>query len=156
MSEVENRLREYGIVLPEPRTWASTNRTGCVVLDDFAFTSGHGKKKPGAEVPGGWVGSLVTEDDAVHLAEQCALAMLRSLKTAIGDLDRIRKVVKITGYVSSDPGFHRQFAVIDGASDLLIKAFGSEIGQHARTAIGVASLPRGMSVELEGTFALTA
>ena len=84
-----------------------------------------------------------------------ATDMLASIKAEIGDLDKIIKVVELLGMVNSAPGFNRQFAVIDGASNFFVAVFGQEVGQHARAAVGMAELPRDIPVEIKGVFQVT-
>ncbi len=94
----------------------------------------------------------VSERQAYQSAEATALNILASVKQRLGGLDRVRRVVKLTGMVNSAPGFQRQFAVLDGASDVLCALFGPEAGQHARSAVGIFELPRGFCMENEVIF----
>jgi enamine deaminase RidA (YjgF/YER057c/UK114 family) len=96
----------------------------------------------------GRVGADVTPDEATRMAAQCALNAIAAIRSVVGDLDRVVCVVKVVGYVASDPGFTSQPAVVNGASDLLRAAFG-EAGVHARSAVGVAVLPLGAPVEVD-------
>ncbi len=151
---IEEKLAALNLALPEPFKYPSPNRTGCVVVGNLAFVSGH----PPAALPGVAVEGKVTADlseaDAVVAARACALNMLASLEQQVGDLGRVKRVVKLLGMVNSSPGFDRQFAVIDGASDLLVSLWGPEHGAHARSAVGMFELPRGIPVEVEGIFEL--
>ncbi|HEY7059953.1 MAG TPA: RidA family protein [Chloroflexota bacterium] len=149
--EIEAKIAALGYVLPPPFVYPSPNRRGTVRVGDLLFASGH----PPAEAHGvplrGKVGGDVSEQVAYAVARSCALNILASVREAVGDLDRVRQVVKVTGYVNTAPGFERQFAVIDGASDLFLALWGEQ-GSHTRSAVGVFELPRGFPVEVEAVF----
>ena len=152
MATIEQKLQDMGHALPQPFQYPSANRTGCVQVGDLLFTSGHPPPEGAGVVVHGKVGGEVTEKDAYHSAAATALNILASVKQHLGSLDRIRRVVKVTGMVNSAPGFQRQFAVIDGASDLIYKLWGPQSGQHARSAVGMFELPRGFCMEIEAIF----
>lgn len=141
-----------GLTLPEPFTYPSSNRTGCVQVGRLLFTSGHPPPQDFGVTVFGKVGADVSEEEAYRTARATALHILASVKKQLGSLDRIRRVVKVTGMVNSAPGFDRQFAVIDGASDTFCELFGPERGQHARSAVGMFELPRGFCMEIEAIF----
>ena len=103
----------------------------------------------------GTLGADVTVEEGAVAAAVCALNALAVLEVALGSLDRIERVLTVTGYVASTPSFHEQPAVVDGASRVLADVFG-EAGRHTRSAVGVAALPRGGAVEIEVTVALAA
>jgi enamine deaminase RidA (YjgF/YER057c/UK114 family) len=107
---------------------------------------------PGGIKQHGKVGTEVTEQEAYQAARAVALLMMASIKQSLGDLDRVKRVVRLLGMVNSAPGFERQFAVIDGASDLFFELWGPEFGKHARAAVGVAELPRRAVLEIMGEF----
>ena len=150
---VEERLEELGLVLP-----ASPSPNGAytpfVEVGNLLFVSGQTPKRDGKPHPVGYVGDNVGEDDAVVGARQAALQTLTVAKSALGSLERIDRVIRVNGYVRSAPGFVRQSAVMDGASRLLLDAFGDLRGAHTRTAVGVAELPGGAAVELDAIFAV--
>lgn len=152
--EIEKKLTEMGLTLPEPFQYPSPNRTGCVQVGTLLFVSGH----PPVGVPGvkseGKVGAELTEEEGQLAARACALNMLSSVKHRLGSLERVKRIVKINGMVNTADGFIRQFAIIDGASDLFLALWGPDCGQHARSAIGVFELPRRFPVEVEGVFEL--
>jgi enamine deaminase RidA (YjgF/YER057c/UK114 family) len=100
----------------------------------------------------GKVGTEVTEAEAYQTARAVAVQMMASIKQAVGELDRVKRVIRLFGMVNSAPGFDRQFAVIDGASDLFYELWGAEYGQHARAAVGIAELPRRAVLEIMGEF----
>lgn len=121
-------------------------------VGSLVMTSGMIPVKAGSVVFQGAIGSLAnplkTGQEAAHL---CCLNALSAIKSHIGDLNKIKQVVKVTGFVSSAPGFYEQPKVINGASDLLIEVFGEDKGKHIRSAVGVMNLPLDASVEIELT-----
>ena len=147
MSQAEDRLKEKGLELPQPpspmATYVETVRTGSLV-----FVAGHGPSKDGQLIYKGKLGRDVDVDTGYQAAQLVCLNMLASLKAEIGDLDRVKRIVKLLGMVNCVPDFGQQLEVINGASDLLVHVFG-ERGRHARSAVGMAGLPRGISVEIE-------
>ncbi len=146
---IEARLAELGLDLPEPFAYPSANRTGCVEAGSLLFVSGHPPPASLGAAMRGKVDAEISEAEAYDAAKKTALNILASVARHLGSLDRVRRVVKLNGYVNSSAGFERQFAVIDGASDLLYALFPEP---HARTAIGVAELPRGFPIEIEAVF----
>lgn len=152
METREDKLRAMGLTLPEPFTYPSVNRTGCVQVGALLFASGHAPPEGMGVMVYGKVDDDVSEEEAYRAAAATALNILASVKQQLGSLDRIRRVVKVTGMVNSSPGFQRQFAVIDGASDIFYELFGGQAGQHARSAIGMFELPRGFCMEIEAIF----
>ncbi len=156
MADIEKKLAAMGHTLPAPFVYPSPNRTGCVQAGGLLYTSGHPPPADFGVTVHGKVGGEVSEEDACKAAEATALNILASVKQRIGSLDRIRQVVKVTGMVNSAAGFQRQFAVIDGASDLLLELFGPDAGQHARSAVGMFELPRGFCMEIEAVFEIEA
>jgi enamine deaminase RidA (YjgF/YER057c/UK114 family) len=144
MSATE-RIRALGITLPKATplgAYLPAVRSGSLV-----FTAGQIPTADGQLLATGHVGAEVTAEDAVALARQCAINALAAVDGLVG-IDSVRRVVKVTGFVASAPGFSGQPAVLDGASQLFKEVFGAE-GEHARSAVGVAELPRGAPVELE-------
>lgn len=116
-----------------------------------AIVSGHGPQVPDGSLapPFGQVGSEVSMEEAVLSARLTALSMLGSLQRSLGSLDRVTGWLRVLGMVNSTAGFHQQPTVINGFSDLILEVFGAEVGRHARSAIGVASLPFDIPVEVE-------
>ncbi|MDO5662891.1 MAG: RidA family protein [Brachybacterium sp.] len=147
MSRIEARLAELGHPLPEVAApvaaYVPAVRTG-----DQIWTSGQLPMVSGSLARTGIVGADVNPDDAADLARICCLNALAAIRAEIGDLDRITRVIKLVGYVASDPAFTGQPAVINGASTFLGEVFGPA-GVHARSAVGVAALPLGAPVELD-------
>ena len=146
---IEAKLKEMGLELPVPFDYPSANRTGCVEAGNLLFVSGHPPPEGFGAAMRGKVDAEVSEAEAYDTAKKTALNILASVGRHLGSLDRVRRVVKVNGYVNSSPGFERQFAAIDGASDLFYALFPEA---HARTAIGVAELPRGFPIEIEAVF----
>lgn len=140
------RLAELGLKLP-PVSPAKGSYVPAVLSGDLLFVSGQIPMTNGEVVVTGRVGDRVTVEAAAALSRQCALAALAAVDVTAG-LDRVVRVVKVVGYVSSTPDFTSQADVVNGASDLLFEVFG-EAGRHARTSIGVAVLPLDATVEIE-------
>ena len=147
LSSVEKKIAELGLVLPESAKPLAAY-IPAVQSGNLVFTSGQLPMKDGVLSETGKVGAEISQERAKELAAVCALNALAAAKTAIGDLDKIVRVVKLVGYVASDPDFVGQPAVVNGASELLGQILG-ERGAHARTAIGVAVLPLNAPVEIE-------
>jgi enamine deaminase RidA (YjgF/YER057c/UK114 family) len=143
----EKKLSELGIELP-PVGQPVANYVPAVRTGNLVFLSGHGPvRKDGTRIAGK-VGSDLTVEQGYEAARQVALVLLASLKGEIGNLDKVRGVVKLLGMVNCTPDFENQPEVINGASDLLVEIFG-ERGRHARSAVGMVALPRSISVEIE-------
>ena len=147
MSTVEDKLRAMGLELPEAPAPVAAY-VPCVRTGNLVFVSGQVPRVKGELRYRGHVGAELSVTDGEQAARICALNALSVVKNEIGDLDRIRRIVKVTGFVSSGAGFHQQPKVIDGASVLLGELLG-EKGKHARAAVGVNELPLGVAVELE-------
>ncbi len=143
----EERARSMGIIIPQPAT-----PVGAYVLavqgGELLFTAGQGPVKEGAPVFKGKVGKDVTVEQAYEAARLAVLNCLAAARSLLGTLDRVERVIKVNGYVSSASGFAEQAKVMNGASDLLVQIFG-EKGRHARTSVGVNELPLDMAVEVE-------
>jgi enamine deaminase RidA (YjgF/YER057c/UK114 family) len=150
MSALDDRLAELGLVVPEGSKPVAAY-IPAVVTGNLVFTSGQLPMVDGVLPATGKVGAEVSAEDAKTIARQCVLNGLAAARSAIGSLDRITRVVKVVGFVASDPSFTGQPGVINGASELLGEIFG-EPGQHARSAVGVAVLPLDAAVEVEGVF----
>lgn len=145
----EARLAELGIALPPPVQPLGSYCTW-VQAAGLLFLSGHVPVRDGKMVHTGKVGAELSVSQGQEAARFTALNCLATLRQALGSLDRVRRVVRLTGYVQSGPGFNQQAAVLNGASDLLASVFG-EAGVHVRTAVGTSELPSNAVVELELT-----
>jgi enamine deaminase RidA (YjgF/YER057c/UK114 family) len=146
-SAVEARLAELGITLPAVAAPVASY-VPAVISGTFVYTSGQLPFVDGKLPATGKVGAAVDPDTAQSLAATCAVNALAAVKERIGDLDRVTRIVKVVGFVASDPAFTGQPAVINGASNLLGEVFG-DAGVHARSAVGVAVLPLDAPVEVE-------
>ena len=149
----EQRLTELGIEIP-PVNPAVGSYVGAVTVGNIVFVSGHGPYEDGEFVFKGKLGREVDVATGQAAARLTIVNLLASLKDEIGELDRVRRVVKLLVLVNSDPEFGEQPTVANGASDLLIEVFGEERGRHARSAIGMGALPFGIPVEIEAIFAI--
>jgi enamine deaminase RidA (YjgF/YER057c/UK114 family) len=147
MPTPEERLQQLGVSLPAPAVpvaaYVPTVRTG-----DLVYVSGQVPTADGKPTHVGHLGDDVDLEDGRAAARTCAINLIAALKAELGELSRVRRVVKVTGFVASAPGFTDHPKVINAASELLGEAFG-EAGRHARAAVGVAALPLGVPVEVE-------
>ena len=148
MSRIESRLAELGISIPSV-TKPVAAYVPAVISGHLVFTAGQLPFVDGALPATGKVGDAVTADDAVGYARTAVLNALAAAQSVIGSLDRVTRVVKVVVFVASTPDFSGQPAVANGASTVLGDIFGDEIGQHARSAVGVAVLPLDAPVEVE-------
>lgn len=149
MSAIEDRLKDLGYDLPaQVVPVANYVPTASAMMSNLIFTSGHVPRKPDGSFITGTLGKDITVEEAYEAATITALGILTSLKSAIGDLDQIKRIVKVLCFVNSTPGFTDQPLVANGLSDLLVEVFG-EKGNHARSAVGVAALPGNVCVEIE-------
>jgi len=149
---VRGRLAELGLRLHGPHP-PHDPLDAVVVHGGVARTSGQLPRIDGQLTCCGTLGTTVTVEEGTAAAAVCALNALAVLEVALGSLDRIERVLTLTGFVASAPDFHRQPEVVDGASAVLAEVFGAD-GRHTRSAVGVAALPRGGAVEIEVTVAV--
>ena len=148
---VEQKLTAEGIVLPEPVAPVA-NYVGFVRTGNLLFVSGQVCfDAEGKLIAKGKLGAGVTTEQGAAAARGCAINLLAQVKAALGDLDKVVRVVRIGGFVNSAPDFLDGPKVLNGASDLMVLAFGDK-GRHARTTVGVSSLPADAAVEVEGLF----
>ena len=148
MTKTEKRLEELGIILPEAPRPVAAYQPSVRFAESLVYVSGQDCKKDGKLLYKGKLGNEVTVEQGKECARQAMCNCLAALKYSIGDLDQVKRVVKVLGFVASAPGFGEQPFVIDGASELLISLFG-ENGKHARAALGTNELPFGTPVEIE-------
>lgn len=144
---VEQKLAELGLTLPNVATPAGAY-VPAVISGNLVFTAGQIPLVDGTLMATGKVGDEISAEYAKEIAQRCALNALAAIKSVIGDLSRVMRVVKVVGFVASTPDFTGQPGVLNGASELLGKVFG-DAGLHARSAVGVASLPLDAPVEVE-------
>jgi len=150
MSKLDDRLAELGLTVPATSKPVAAY-IPAVASGNLVYTSGQLPMVDGVLPATGKVGAEISADDAKLLARNCVLNGLAAARSAIGSLDRITRVVKVVGFVASDPSFTGQPGVINGASELLGEIFG-DAGAHARSAVGVAVLPLDAPVEVEFVF----
>ena len=148
---VEKRLEELGIVLPSPTTPVA-NYVPFVRTHNFLVLSGQiCFGADGKLVAKGKLGAGVSIEDGQKAARACAINLLAQIKAAVGDLDKVARVVRLGGFINSAPDFTDGPKVMNGASDLMVEVFADK-GRHARSTVGVASLPADAAVEVEGYF----
>lgn len=147
MRNAEERMADMGLELPEVLI-PQACYVPCVQVGNLLFLSGQGTMYQGERRYIGKVGKDITEEEAYHAAQICALNLLAQLKKYLGSLNRVKRIVHLKGFVASDTDFIKQPAVINGASELMHAVFG-EAGKHSRTAVGTAVLPGNISVEVE-------
>jgi enamine deaminase RidA (YjgF/YER057c/UK114 family) len=147
MTQVEAKLKALGLSLPAPPAPVA-NYVRAVQVGNLVFLSGHGPTRDGQQAYQGKVGAERTIEEGYEAAKLVMLNCLASLKEAIGDLDRVERIVKLLGMVNCTEDFGDQPKVINGASDLLVELFG-EKGRHARSAVGMQALPMQITVEIE-------
>jgi enamine deaminase RidA (YjgF/YER057c/UK114 family) len=159
LGEVEAKLEELGMVLPEPvRPPAGVRLPFSLarVSGNRVYLSGHGPQAPDGSLapPLGKVGAEVSPEQGYEAARLTALSILGTLKRELGDLDRVTSWLRVFGMVNSAPSFTDQPSVINGFSDLILELYGPEAGAHARSAVGMAELPFGIPVEIEAEAAI--
>ena len=147
---IETTLAELGITLPRPMA-PIANYVPYVVTGNLVVVSGQVPAIDGKIAVTGRVGEGLAIDQGKEAARLCFINVLAQLKAACGDLDRVRRVVRLGGFIAAPPEFTQQAQVMNGASDLAVAVFG-EAGRHARSTIGVPSLPANAAVEVEGMF----
>jgi enamine deaminase RidA (YjgF/YER057c/UK114 family) len=147
---VEKKLSELGIVLTAPAAPVA-NYVPFVRTGNLLMVSGQICLDAGRLVAKGQLGASVSIEDGQKAARACAVNLLAHLKVALGDLDHVARVVRLGGFVNAVPGFVDGPKVMNGASDLMVAAFGDK-GRHARTTVGVAALPQDAAMEVEGLF----
>jgi enamine deaminase RidA (YjgF/YER057c/UK114 family) len=148
---VEQKLASLGITLPTPAAPVA-NYVAFVKSDNLLTVSGQLCFGPdGKLVAKGQLGGAVSMEDGVKAARACAINLLAQVKAAVGDLDKVVRVVRLGGFINSAPGYGDGPKVMNGASDLMVEVFGDK-GRHARSTVGVAALPAEAAVEVEGLF----
>lgn len=143
----ETRIKALGIQLITP-TAPIANYVKAVRVGNLVYLSGHGPDKPDGSLVTGKVGSDLTLEQAKDAARLTAISLLSTLKAEIGNLNKVKRIVKVLGMVNAVPAFEQHPQVINGCSDLMVEVFG-ENGKHARSAVGMGSLPKNIAVEIE-------
>jgi enamine deaminase RidA (YjgF/YER057c/UK114 family) len=146
-TDPEKRLKELGIELPTLPA-PTANFVRAVKTGNLVFLSGHGPRKTDGSYIAGKVGQDLSIEQGREAAQLTAINLLASLKAAIGDLNQVARIVKVLGMVNAGESFTNHPQVMNGFSDFIVSVFG-ERGKHARSAVGMASLPNGMAVEIE-------
>ncbi|WP_322867795.1 RidA family protein [Aquicoccus sp. G2-2] len=153
MSKIEARLKELGVTLPAAPAPAA-NYVPFVQVGDLVFVSGQISQQNGTLITGK-VGADLTTEEGAAAAKTCGIGLLAQVKAACGgDLDRLVRAVKLSGFVNSTPDFTEQPQVINGCSDFLVEALG-DAGQHSRAAVSAGALPLNVAVEIEGIFQIS-
>jgi len=147
----EQRLIELGLELP-PAPKAAGVYKSALIIGDICYISGHGPLKSDKTLYTGRVGSEVDKETGIAAARQTGLAILATLKAHLGDLNRVKQVVKLLGLVNCTPDFEEHPLVINGCSELMAEVFGEDAGIGTRSAVGMGSLPFNITVEIEGAF----
>lgn len=148
--KIEKRLAELSISLPTPPLPVA-NYVPTVLAGQLLFCSGQISTAPGGRAMKGKLGAEVSIEQGQEAARICAINLLAQAKGALGDLDRIKRCVRLGGFINSEPNFAQLPVVMNGASDLMVEIFG-DAGRHARTTVGVAELPGDATVEVEAVF----
>ncbi len=148
----EERLKELNLSLP-PRPRPMANYVSAVRTGSLLYLAGHGPLgDDGKPISRGKLGRDLSVEEGYRAARQTALNALVTLQAELGSLDRVRRIVKVLGMVNADPEFQKTPQVINGFSDLMVEVFGESIGKHARSAVGMATLPNAIPVEIESIF----
>ncbi len=147
---IEARLAELGIALPQAAAPVA-NYVPYVVTGKLVFIAGQITLVGGKPQYVGQIGKDFTVEEGAKAARICGLNILAQVKAALGDLDRVARCVKLTGFVNAPAGFAEHPKVVNGASDLMVEVFG-DAGRHARAAVGVSGLPAGVAVEVDAIF----
>ena len=151
---IEQKLASLGIALPTPAS-PIANYVPCVRSGNLLVVSGQiCLGADGKLVAKGQLGGPVSMEDGQKAARACAINLLAQVKAALGDLDKVNRVIRLGGFINSAAGFTEGAKVMNGASDLMVEVFGDK-GRHARSTIGVAALPADAAVEVEGLFEVT-
>jgi len=150
---VEENLKTENLNLPEAGAVAG-NYVASVGHDGLLYISGQISRNADGTPLKGRLGDNMDKDAGYLAAQNCGLHILAVAKAALGDLNKVAKIIKLNGFVAATPEFEAHPAVINGASDLMVTAFGEEIGMHARAAVGMSSLPLGVAVEIDAIIAV--
>jgi enamine deaminase RidA (YjgF/YER057c/UK114 family) len=154
MAQVEKKLADLGIILPTPAAPVA-NYVPFVRTGSLLFVSGQvSLGTDGKLVAKGKLGGPVSVENGQKAARACAVNLLAQVKAALGDLDKVVRVIRLGGFINSEPSFLEGPKVMNGASDLMVEVFGDK-GRHARTTVGVAALPGDAAVEVEGLFEIS-
>lgn len=155
MSAVEEKIKSMGFVLPAGPMAPKGNYMSYNITGKYVYLAGHLPQSVEGELMKGRLGENMSIEQGQQAARLCALQMIASMRAACdGDLSKVKKIVKVVGFIASTNDFTAQPSVLNGCSDLLGEAFGTDIGRHARSALGVNVLPLGVPVEIEAVVEL--
>lgn len=144
----EATLKAKNITLPVPPT-PMANYVGAVRVGNLLFVSGHGPMRDGKPIARGKVGKELSVEQGAQAAREVGLNLLATIRAQLGSLDKVKRIVKVLGMVNATDDFGEQPKVMNGFSDLMVEVFGEAIGRHARSAVGMGSLPMQIPVEIE-------
>lgn len=150
-SNIEQKLEQMGLALPVLPTSKGIYKS-CLVMDNIVFVSGHVSVNNDGSFIKGKLGKDISDEDGKSAAKQCGLAMLTSLKKQLGNLNKIKRVIKILGMVNAIPEYEKHPVVINGCSELFVELLGEDHGKGVRSAVGMGSLPGNVAVEIEAIF----
>lgn len=150
-NNIEQKLDSLGLSFPATKPSKGIYKS-CLTVGSLVYVSGHVSMKTDGSYINGKLGKDLSEEEGKVAARQCGLAILGSLKTHLGSLDRIKRVVKILGMVNATPDYKEHPVVINGCSELYVQLWGEENGKGVRSAVGMGSLPGNVAVEIEGIF----
>lgn len=150
-SQVEKKLESLKLTLPSLPGSTGIYKS-CLTVGPLVYVSGHVSINADGSYITGKLGKDISEEEGKLAARQCGLAMLTSLKNHLGDLDRIKRVIKILGMVNATPEYEKHPIIINGCSELYVQIWGDDNGKGARSAVGMGSLPGNVSVEIEAIF----
>ena len=148
---IEEKLQSMGLTLPTIPPSKGIYKS-CLTTGNFLFVSGHVSLTTEGKFITGKVGSTISEEDGIAAARQCGLAILTSIKAHLGDLNKIKRVIKILGMVNCGPDFEKHAIIINGCSELFVQLLGKENGKGVCSAVGMGSLPGNVAVEVEAMF----
>ncbi|MEM7457787.1 MAG: RidA family protein [Planctomycetota bacterium] len=151
----EQRFEKLGLELPPPPGAVGVYKPA-ITVGGMVYTSGHLPINTDGSIITGCVGHEIDQDAGYEAARQCGLAILATLRQHLGSLDRVKRVIKLTGMVNSTQAFTGQPAVVNGCSELMASVFGEDAGVGTRSAVGMSGLPLGAAVEIEGMFEIDA
>ena len=150
---IEEKLTGLNLSLPTlPSSKGIYKR--CLIIDRLLYVSGHVSVKTDGTFITGKLGKNISDEDGKMAARQCGLAILTSIKDELGDLDKIKRVVKVFGMVNSEPDYDKHPVIINGCSELYVRLWGEDNGKGVRSAVGMGSLPGNVTVEIEAIFEL--
>lgn len=150
-NSIDQKLESMGLSLPGPKPSKGIYKS-CLTVGSLVYVSGHVSINADGSYINGKLGKDLTEEEGKTAALQCGLAILGSLKTHLGSLDKIKRVIKLLGMVNATPGYRDHPLVINGCSELYVQLWGEENGKGVRSAVGMGSLPGNAAVEIEGIF----